>query len=327
MKKESYASGFKFKNNKFSLKKILLNYNTIIMLILLIFVSSLISDKFFSWINITNILNQQAGLAVVSMGMLLVILTGGIDLSVGSIVAFSGIMASVFLADLNFAIIPAIFLTIFLGVLIGSITGMLVSYAQMAPFIASLAMMTITRGLAYIFSNGHPIQTPLGTLDLIGDGYIFGVPNLIVIAIFITIVIVIILRYTAFGRIVIATGSNENAVRLAGIREKAYKLSVYLLSGALSAIGGIIIASRTGIGSPIVGMGMELDAIAAVVIGGASLMGGRGSAARAAVGVIILGLISNIMTLLGIPAYPQDVVKGLIIIGAVILQGLTSKKE
>lgn len=297
------------------------------MLIILVIISSCISDKFFTAGNIINLLRQNVALGVIAMGMLFVILTGGIDLSVGSIAAVGSVMVATFLATSGFNVVVAIILTILIGLALGLVSGVLVAYAKMAPFIATLAMMTIARGIAYIVSNGSPISTPTGTLNVIGTASAGPIPALIIFAIVVVVLFFLILRFTSFGRIVVATGSNEKAVQLAGIRVNTYKLAVYGISGICSALGGIVIATRTYIGSPIVGEGMELDAIAAVVIGGASLNGGKGYVFRTIVGVIILGLITNIMNLAGVPPYPQEVIKGLIIIGAVFLQGITDKSR
>lgn len=319
VKKQSGVSRF--------FKKLLLEYNTILMLIILVIISSCISDKFFTMGNIINLLRQNVALGVIAMGMLFVILTGGIDLSVGSIAAVGSVMVATFLATSGFNVVVAIILTILIGLALGLVSGVLVAYAKMAPFIATLAMMTIARGIAYIVSNGSPISTPTGTLNVIGTASAGPIPALIIFAIVVVVLFFLILRFTSFGRIVVATGSNEKAVQLAGIRVNTYKLAVYGISGICSALGGIVIATRTYIGSPIVGEGMELDAIAAVVIGGASLNGGKGYVFRTIVGVIILGLITNIMNLAGVPPYPQEVIKGLIIIGAVFLQGITDKSR
>mgnify|MGYP001076391777 CR=1 FL=1 len=319
VKKQSGVSRF--------FKKLLLEYNTILMLIILVIISSCISDKFFTAGNIINLLRQNVALGVIAMGMLFVILTGGIDLSVGSIAAVGSVMVATFLATSGFNVVVAIILTILIGLALGLVSGVLVAYAKMAPFIATLAMMTIARGIAYIVSNGSPISTPTGTLNVIGTASAGPIPALIIFAIVVVVLFFLILRFTSFGRIVVATGSNEKAVQLAGIRVNTYKLAVYGISGICSALGGIVIATRTYIGSPIVGEGMELDAIAAVVIGGASLNGGKGYVFRTIVGVIILGLITNIMNLAGVPPYPQEVIKGLIIIGAVFLQGITDKSR
>jgi ribose transport system permease protein len=303
----------------------ILKFNTLLIFVFLIIASSIISDAFFTSRNITNLLRQVSGIGIVSLGMLLVIITGGIDLSVGSIVAFAGVISAYFLSSMPISV--GIGLTIFAGVAIGSVSGYLVSVRSMAPFIATLALMTIVRGLAFILSKGTPIilEESGQSLKDFGSNYLLGIPNPVMLMFFIFFLIYFILKHTVFGRLIIAIGSNEESVRLSGINVWIYKFAVYGICGGLAAIAGIISTSRTGVGSPILGIGLELDAIAAVVIGGASLKGGRGSAVNTLLGIIILGMIGNIMNLMNVPGYPQQVIKGLIIIVAVLLQGIKQK--
>ncbi len=187
--------------------------------------------------------------------------------------------------------------------------------------------MSIVRGLGFMFSKGAPIiiSESSAVLADFGSGKFWGIPNPALIMFLVFIITFILLKYNAFGRIVIAIGSNEEAVRLSGIKVTLYKYSVYAIAGGLSALAGIISTARTSVGSPVTGIGMELDVIAAVVIGGASLMGGKGSAVNTLLGVLILGMIGNIMNLLTIPAYSQQVIKGMIIILAVFLQRFQKK--
>ena len=226
--------------------------------------------------------------------------------------------------------LPAsIALSILAGILLGSCPGFLVANRRVAPFIATLAMMTIVRGLAFIVSKGRPILlTESGeALKNFGSDYWLRIPQPVFVMFLIFVIVFVLLRYSVFGRLVIAIGSNETAVRLSGIRVWIYKFFVYSICGGFASIAGIISTARTGVGSPVVGMGMELDAIAAVVIGGASLSGGKGTALNTLLGVFILGMIGNIMNLKNVPAYPQQVIKGLIIIFAVLLQGIQRRSE
>jgi len=306
--------------------KFLVKYNTIFIFILLVIFSALISDVFFTSVNLSNLLKQVSGIGIISIGMLIVILTGGIDLSVGSMVA---LLAVTFAILINIFILPvAILFTILIGFGLGSISGYLVAYQKMAPFVATLALMTIARGLSFIYSKGSPI-----TFTTVGGKYMsdfannatLGIPNIAIVFFIIVIMAMVMLRYNVFGRLIIAIGSNEEASRLSGIKVNKYKFLVYAISGALAATAAIIVASRTNLGSPNMGMAWELDAIAAVVIGGASLNGGKGTAINTLMGVLILGLIGNILNLLNVPSYPQQVVKGAIIIFAVLLQRFDSK--
>ena len=306
----------------------LLKYNTIFIFALLLIVFSLSSDVFFSERNVFNLLRQVAGIGIVSMGMLLVILTAGIDLSVGSIAALASVLSAYFLLSVPLPI--AIFLTVLAGVALGSVSGFLVCNRRMAPFIVTLAMMTIARGLAYIISRGAPILLTESGQTLqknFGEAYFLRIPQPVILMFLVFIIVLLILKYTVFGRLVVAIGSNETAVRLSGVRVWFYKFMVYCICGGLAAIAGIISTSRTGVGSAKVGFGLELDAIAAVVIGGASLSGGKGTALNTLLGIFILGMIGNFMNLSNVPAYPQQVIKGLIIIFAVLFQGIQRRSE
>jgi ribose transport system permease protein len=305
----------------------LLKYNTLFIFVVLLIASSIASEAFFTERNIFNLLRQMAGIGIVSMGMLLVILTGGIDLSVGSMMALASVLSAHFLFSMPLPL--SILLTILAGVALGSVSGFLVSNRRMAPFVVTLAMMTIARGLAYIISKGAPILLPESGRSLrdFGSAYFLHVPEPVILMFLVFITILLVLKYTAFGRLVIAIGSNETAVLLSGVRVWVYKFFVYSISGGLATLAGIISTSRTGVGSPIVGLGLELDAIAAVVIGGARLSGGKGTALNTLLGIFILGMIGNIMNLKNVPAYPQQVIKGLIIIFAVLLQGIERRSE
>ncbi|MBU3013094.1 ABC transporter permease [Polaribacter vadi] len=306
--------------------KFLVKYNTIFIFILLVIFSALISDVFFTSVNLSNLLKQVSGIGIISIGMLIVILTGGIDLSVGSMVA---LLAVTFAILVNIFALPlAILMTIIIGFGLGSISGYLVAYQKMAPFVATLALMTIARGLSFIYSKGSPVTfTTVGGkfMSDFANNSTLRIPNIAIVFFIIVICAMVMLRYNVFGRLVIAIGSNEEASRLSGIKVNKYKFLVYAISGALAATAAIIVASRTNLGSPNMGMAWELDAIAAVVIGGASLNGGKGTAINTLMGVLILGLIGNILNLLNVPSYPQQVVKGAIIIFAVLLQRFDSK--
>lgn len=306
--------------------KFLIKHNTIFIFALLVIFSALISDVFFTSVNLSNLLKQVSGIGIISIGMLIVILTGGIDLSVGSMVA---LLAVTFAILVNTVVLPlAIIFTIIIGFGLGSIAGYLVAFQKMAPFIATLALMTVARGLGFIYSKGSPITFKTAGGEFMSDfanNATLGIPNIAIVFFLIVIAAMVMLRYHVFGRLIIAMGSNEEASRLSGIKVNKYKFLVYAISGALAATAAIIVASRTNLGSPNMGMAWELDAIAAVVIGGASLNGGKGTAINTLMGVLILGLIGNILNLLNVPSYPQQVVKGGIIIFAVLLQRFDSK--
>ena len=296
-------------------------YSTVAIFAVLVLVASLISSSFFSSRNIENVLRQVASTGVISMGMLLVILTGGIDLSVGSVAALGSIVCASLLTSMSlWAAIP---LSLAAGGALGALAGYFVAVRRMPSFVVTLAGMTIARGAALIVSEGRPIF--LGDNgSWLGDGFnrgsLLGVPMPVLLMLLVFAGTAFVLRLTAYGRLVVAIGSNGEAVRLSGVRVVPRVFSVYVVSGVLAALGGIIITARSGVGSPVVGIGLELDVIAAVVIGGASLMGGRGTALNTLIGVLTLGVIGNIMNLLNVPGYHQEVVKGVIILVAVLLQ-------
>jgi len=302
-------------------------YNIVLIFLIMLIVSAIVSDVFFTASNLFNLIRQVTPVGIISMGMLLVILTGGIDLSVGSVVAMSGVLCALFTRTMPLPL--AISAALVSGLLVGSISGYLVSIHKMAPFIATLALMSIVRGIGFISSKGAPILVAedASALTDFGSGSTLGIPNPALILFLVFTITSVLIKYNVFGRIVIAIGSNEEAVRLSGIKVSVYKFSVYAITGTLSAVAGIIITARTAVGSPVMGVGMELDVIATVVIGGASLNGGKGSAINTLLGVLILGMIGNIMNLMIIPSYLQQIIKGLIIIAAVLLQRFQTRNS
>jgi ribose transport system permease protein len=310
-------------DTKISLRRYLqfvIKYNTVFIFLVMLVISAIVSDVFFTANNLFNLVRQVTPVGIISMGMLLVILTGGIDLSVGSIVAMVGVLCALFTQSMPLSLV--IIASLVCGLLVGSVSGYLVSIHKLAPFIATLAIMSIVRGLGFIISKGAPVlvNENASALTDFGSGNSLGIPNPALILFLVFVITAVLLKYNIFGRIIIAIGSNEEAVRLSGIKVSAYKFSVYAIAGGLSAVAGIITTARTAVGSPVMGVGMELDVIAAVVIGGARLSGGKGTAINTLLGVMILGMIGNIMNLINIPAYSQQVIKGLIIIFAVLLQ-------
>jgi ribose transport system permease protein len=316
---------FQKKINGETIKNFLVGNNTYLILLLLVVFSSILTGDFLSAMNIRNIFLQQAGPICMAIGMLFVILTGGIDLAVGSYMAFGVSMMGVLFVNNQLPLGLSIVLTLILGMILGMVTGILVAYTNMQGFIASLAMMTVARGIAFMLTNGVPIPIPLGTLDkLVAKSA--GYPIFPIVA-GIVILFLFIQLFTTYGRLVIACGSNRNAVELAGIRVRRYIASVYSISALLSVFAGLIAAARVSTASPSLGTGLELNAIAACAIGGASLSGGVGSVLKTVAGVLVIALIGNVMNLMSVPPYPQDVIKGTIIVLAVLLQLATGKTE
>lgn len=323
-------------DKNFNVVSLMMKYNAIVILVVLIIVSTILSDAFFTATNIMNLLRQLVPLTLASLGMLLVVLTGGIDLSVASVTAVGGMFTGILIASYNMtspgALIGVIVIVLAVGFLIGSITGFFVIGLKMAPFVASLATMTMARGFAYLMSNGQPIRLPMGEpatlmLSSFGAKSIAGIPFPVILGVIIILIFVFITKNTVFGRLVIASGSNETAVRLAGITVNKYIFFSYAICGMLCALGGLVATSRVSVAAPSIATGLELDAIAACVIGGASLAGGKGTVVNTIIGVLVLGLITNVMSLLSIAAYPQQIIKGLIIVLAVFLQYLTNQEK
>lgn len=309
---------------RFDFGKVFRMYGTLLIFVLLVLVANSQSDAFLSERNIMNVLRQISGIGIMSIGMLFVILTAGIDLSVGSIAALGSVAVAILMQ--SYSVPVAVGLVVLIGAACGLISGVLVAWFRLPSFVITLAMMTAARGMALIFSNGQPIM-PGGAgapLQSFGTSFTLGFPNPALLMIALFVVGYLVLNYSRYGRLVRAIGSNEEAVRLSGVNVSWHIMSVYVISGACAAIAGILVTSRSGVGSATVGVGNELDVIAAVVIGGASLLGGVGGMFNTFIGVLILGVISNIMNLAGVPGYHQQVYLGVIIALAVLIQNGTS---
>ncbi len=309
-----------------SMKKIgdvILRQTALIFLLIILVVAGTISDNFYQADNLLNIMRQGVPLGIISIGLLYVIITSGIDLSVGSIMALVSIMIALLIPEIGLT--GAICTGVMAGILCGCFSGVLVSWLGIPSFVATLAMMTIARGLSFIFSDGKPIFIDSDPFNNFGIGTFLGLPNPVWILLACYVIGFAVLHKTIYGRLVISTGSNETASRFSGIKTKKIIFSVYMISGFTAAVAGVLSAARIGVGSPILGISFELDAIAACVIGGARLAGGKGSIINTLIGVLILGIISNILNLLNISGYNQQVIKGVIIIFAVTLESLKIK--
>jgi ribose transport system permease protein len=320
----SDARSAKRTQKQFSFARFLSRYTTLLVFVMMLVVTAFISQKFYSYINLMNVLRQSVPLGVVAFGLLFVILTGGIDLSVGSLLALGGVVLAILTPRLGEW--GAIGVAMLATCTVGLLSGLMVSRGHMAPFVATLAMMTIARGAALIFAAGQPIYLQSALLTDFGDSNFLGVPEPVYLLVGVYLVSLFALKKTIFGRIVIAIGSNEEAVSLSGVRTPNFKLLVYLVSAFACGLAAVVLAARTGVGSPVLGIGFELDAIAAVVVGGASLSGGRGSAFNTLIGVLILSGIGNLMNLQNVPGYHQQIVKGLIIVIAVLAEGLKGRR-
>jgi len=300
--------------------KLLAKYGIYIAFAILFIILSISSESFLTTTNIINILRQVSIIGIVAIGMSFVIITGGIDLSVGSIMALSAVVASSFAkADSSYSLFIPIIIGMTVGLACGLINGVLVAKWKVAPFIATLGMMTAARGLAMVYTNGRPVIGLNNSYNNIGSGYILGLPIPVIIFIVIVAIGIFLLNFTVYGRHVFATGGNEQSAKLSGIRVNSVKIGVYAIAGLLAGVGGMILSSRIMSGSPVLGQGYELDAIAAVVIGGTSLFGGVGSIVGTLIGVLIIGVMNNGLDLLNVSSYYQQILKGTIIVIAVLL--------
>lgn len=274
---------------------------------------------FMSWLNWLNIFRQSSINGILAIGVTFVILTKGIDLSVGSVMALAGMVAAHLVTDSNpYWVGFAILTGIVVGSALGLVNGVLVSLIRVPPFVATLGMLSVARGLTLIVSNGQPTANLSQEFRWIGTGYLAGIPAPIVILIAVFLIGWVVLNYTTFGRYVYAVGGNEKAARTSGIATRSICAATYVISGLLAGLAGLVLTARTTAALPQAGIGYELDAIAAVVIGGTSLSGGRGSLVGTLFGALIIGTINNGMDLMGVSSYYQQVLKGLIIIVAVI---------
>lgn len=291
---------------------------TLIGFIVLLVIMSFGSEQFLTASNLTNILRQVSIVGILAVGMTFVILIGGIDLSVGSVMALTGTMMAGFMINFSLPPILAILIGIVLGVFIGYITGSLVAYAKIPAIIVTLAMMEIARGAGLLYTGGYPLSGLPNSFSVIGRGYLFGfIPIPVLIMAIVFLVAYIILNHLPFGRYIYAIGGNEEAVRLSGIKVKKYKIMVYVISGITASISGMILVSRLMSGQPNAGEGYELSAIAAVVLGGTSIAGGRGHIGGTLLGALLMGVLSNGLNLMGVSSYVQMVLTGIIIIGAI----------
>ncbi|WP_110686795.1 ABC transporter permease [Salinicola aestuarinus] len=279
---------------------------------------ALINENFLTASNQINLARQASIIAIIAAGMSLAILTGGIDLSVGPVMALSGtLMAGLMVAGVPMPV--AILLGVLVGAAFGAFNGVFVAFAGMPPIIVTLATMGIARGLGLIYTGGYPISGLPADFAFFGRGTLAGIEMPILIMIAVYAIGYVLLGHTATGRYLYAIGGNEEATRLSGIRVSRYKLLVYALSGTTAAIAGLILTSRLMSGQPNAGIGFELDAIAAVVLGGAAITGGRGMILGTLVGAMLLGVLNNGLNLMGVSPYLQNVIKGLIILLAIYI--------
>ncbi|MCW5301024.1 ABC transporter permease [Herbaspirillum lusitanum] len=294
-----------------------------LMMVCLVMVT--MTDAFLTPDNLINVGRQVSINAIIAVGMTCVILSGGIDLSVGSVMALSGTLT----AALMIAAVPpalAIPIGFAVGIAIGLMNGFCIAYAGMPPIIVTLATMGIARGIALVATGGYPIDGLPDWFEFFGRGDVFGLQAPILIMLLVFAVMYVVLDHTPFGRYVYALGGNEEAARLSGVRVARYKLLVYAISGLCASIAGLVLTSRLMSGQPNAGVSFELDAIAAVVIGGTSISGGRGSVIGTLIGAMLLGVLNNGLNMIGVSPYVQNIIKGVIILLAIYISRERSKR-
>jgi ribose transport system permease protein len=305
---------------------VVIGHYPLILFCLTLVLGSILSPRFLTQYNIVNVFTSNVSIFILSIGMFFVVVTGGIDLSVGAALAFAGTVLAEFV-DSGMVWYTAVALTLGIMVIPGLVSGIAVAYAGVQPFIATLAMMSVLRGLAYIIQTGSPKLIFDDNLIFLGDGTVLKglVPVPLLICAFVVVICGLVFRFTPFGRKLYAMGDNRGAAHLSGIPVRLYLVLVYAISSLLAGISGIIAASRLMMGSAGLGSGYEMDAIAAIVIGGGNLAGGTGGVLNTILGASVFAIVSNVMNLMGVSGYPQMIIKGGIIIAALIAVGRRSR--
>ncbi|EPF7614660.1 ribose ABC transporter permease [Vibrio metoecus] len=303
-------------------KEWLIEQKSLIALLFLVVVVSFLNPNFFTVDNLLNILRQTSVNAIIAVGMTLVILTAGIDLSVGSVLALCGAFAASLIA-MEVPVLLAVPTALLAGAALGAISGIIIAKGKVQAFIATLVTMTLLRGVTMVYTDGRPISTGFtdtaDTFAWFGTGYALGIPVPVWLMVVVFAGAWYLLNHTRFGRYVYAVGGNESATRLSGINVDRVKIGVYAICGLLAALAGIIVTSRLSSAQPTAGMGYELDAIAAVVLGGTSLMGGKGRIMGTLIGALIIGFLNNALNLLDVSSYYQMIAKAVVILLAVLV--------
>lgn len=301
---------------------------TLIALIALMIVITFLNPNFLTTNNLLNLLLQVTANGFIAFGMTFVILTGGIDLSVGSILALSSALSAGLIGQ-GMPVGLAIVLAVCMGGIFGMLNGLFISFGKLAPFIVTLATMTIFRGATLVYSNGNPITESLSDsflFQFLGQGYVVGIPFPVILMFLTFVILYILLHKTAFGKSVYALGGNEKAAYISGVKLNKVKIIIYTISGMMASISGLIITSRLNSAQPTAGASYEMDAIAAVVLGGTSLSGGKGRILGTLIGALIIGVLNNGLNIIGVSAFWQQVVKGIVILIAVLLDRLKVAK-
>lgn len=301
-------------------------YNLLILLLLFMGIGAALSPKFLTLQNLLNLLQQSSVVGIVALGMTFVILVAGIDLSVGSTMALSSMSVAMFVTS-GMNSLPAIVLAVIAGAAIGVVNGLVVTKLKVPAFIATLAMMVAARGLALLLTDGKPIFNLPPSIRFLGGNIFERIPVSGVLWILLTLVSLFVLRFTTFGRKLYAIGGNPQSAHLTGIQVDRYVASTYAICGMLAALGGVVLTSWLTVGQPTSGQGIELDAIAAVVLGGTSLFGGVGGVGGTFVGVLLMSVLKNVFNLIGLSSYYQSIFMGAIIVGALVLNRFVIRKN
>jgi len=291
------------------------------VLLVMVIVAAIYKPTFINPSNLVSVARQTALFGIVAIGMTMVILTAGIDLSVGSIVAVAGVVCATML-DAGLPVWSVVIVGLAIGATLGAINGAVIVIGRVPPFIMTLGMMVIGRGLAMTLSGGHPVhfREAADSFSWLGQGFMLGLPVPVWVFMLVAAIGFFVLRYTAFGRTIYAVGSNPEAARLSGINVGATIFSVYLISGFLAGLTALIMISRLTVGEPVLATGLELEAIAMTVIGGTSLFGGEGGVIGTILGAAIVTVLANMLNLFGVSPFTQQIVKGFIIVAAVLFE-------
>lgn len=326
MAKSEQAVSSKQKSLYLTVLEFMANQRTLIILLILCAVIGYLMPSFLTSKNLLNVMRQVSITGVVAVGMTFVIITGGIDISVGSTVALSSVVAAWSLQQ-GYGIPVAIVLALLSGTLVGLMNGTLVAYGRVLPFVATLGTMYVIRGMALIVTNGEAIWDLPKPFLTIGTGYLLGIPIPVIITMVVYLMGHFLLNNFIFGRYILGVGGDEESARLCGVGVKRVKLYTYGLCGLLTGLAGVVLAGRLGSGQPSVGVGYELTAIAAAVIGGNSLTGGRGTVLGTLIGALILGVVSNALNLWGVASFWQTVISGCIVLIAVLSDTLRKRRK
>ena len=302
-----------------TVKDLAAKYSLILVVLLLGVILSVTTNTFLTATNLINVLRQVSINGILAIGMTFVILTGGIDLTVGATVALAGIMTAGFLRDQGWNTWGVFFLAVAVGLAVGLINGYFVAFWKAAPFVVTLSTMSIARGITYVYSDARPISPLPQNFLNIGTGNIMEIPTPTVVFILLFIIGYIILKHFSIGRYIYAVGGNENAALVSGINVRRVLMFVYAASGVLCGIAAVVLTSRVSAGLPTAGEGYEMDAIAATVIGGTSMSGGRRKLWGTVLGTLLIGMIANGLDLLNVSSFYQQIFKGIIILAAVLI--------